>query len=244
MYIRDIKHRFYSQPLSNLPDEKRIISTMNAYSFCLLQKDKVFQDAILKSNPVLVDGVSIVWAMRFLTGQKLKKIAGADLMAWEMERLQRSGGKCFFLGSKGSTLKKIFDRAKTDYPDVSVQYYEPPFKPAFTAEENESMVAAVNSFLPDVLFIGLTAPKQEKWAASHFEELKTNHICCIGAAFDFYARTVERAPKWMIRIGLEWFYRLVREPKRNWRRYILGNSEFIRLILKEKIKMISHNFRK
>lgn len=244
MYIRDIKHRFYTRPLSELPDEKILISTMNAYSFCLLQNDELFQQAILKSNPVLVDGISIVWALRFLTGQKLKKIAGADLMAWEMERLQRTGGKCFFLGSKNSTLKKIYDRAKTEYPDLSVQYYEPPFKPVFTAEENESMVQAVNSFSPDVLFIGLTAPKQEKWGANHFEELQTHHICCVGAAFDFYARTVERAPKWMIKIGLEWFYRLIREPKRNWRRYFIGNSEFIVLILKEKIRMISPNFNK
>jgi N-acetylglucosaminyldiphosphoundecaprenol N-acetyl-beta-D-mannosaminyltransferase len=242
MYIRDIKHRFYYQPLSELPDEKTLISTMNAYSFCLLQKDKIFKNAILKSNIVLVDGISVVWAMRFLTGQKLKKIAGADLMAWEMERLQRNGGKCFFLGSTDSTLNRIYERAKIEYPDISVQYYSPPFKPSFSIEENESMVAAVNAFSPDVLFIGLTAPKQEKWGSSHFEELKTKHICCIGAAFDFYARTIERAPRWMIKIGLEWFYRLIREPKRNWRRYIIGNSKFVVLILKEKFKMIVHRF--
>jgi N-acetylglucosaminyldiphosphoundecaprenol N-acetyl-beta-D-mannosaminyltransferase len=242
MYISDIKHRFYFQPLSELPDEKLLISTMNAYSFCLLQKDKMFQDAILNSNIVLVDGISVVWAMRFLTGQKLKKIAGADLMAWEMERLQKDGGKCFFLGSKSSTLKKIYDRAKTEYPKVSVQYYEPPFKPSFTEEDNESMISAVNAFSPDVLFIGLTAPKQEKWGASHFGDLKTKHVCCIGAAFDFYAGTVKRAPRWMIKIGLEWFYRLIREPKRNWRRYVLGNFKFVGLILKEKIQMIGHSF--
>ena len=242
MYIRDIKHRFFYQPLSELPDEKILISTMNAYSFCLLQEDKLFQNAILKSNHVLVDGISVVWAMRFLSGQKFKKIAGADLLAWEMDRLQKKGGKCFFLGSTDNTLKRIYERAKIDYPNVRVQSYQPPFKPDFSKEDNEAMVTAVNSFSPDVLFIGLTAPKQEKWGASHIEELQAKHICCIGAAFDFYAMTIKRAPRWMIKLGLEWFYRFIREPKRNWKRYIIGNSKFIGLILKEKFKMISHNF--
>jgi N-acetylglucosaminyldiphosphoundecaprenol N-acetyl-beta-D-mannosaminyltransferase len=240
MYLRDIKHKLFSQSLSELPDEKILISTMNAYSFCLLQKDKSFQNAILKSNHVLVDGISIVWAMRFLTGQKLNKIAGADLFAWEMGRLQRTGGKCFFLGSTDFTLKRIYERAKRDYPNVLVQYYQPPFKSSFSNEDSEAMVKAVNSFSPDVLFIGLTAPKQEKWGATHFGELKTNHICCIGAVFDFYAQTINRAPSWMIKSGLEWFYRLIREPKRNWRRYIIGNSVFVGLILSEKLKMINH----
>ena len=96
------------------------------------------------------------------------------------------------------------------------------------------MINAVNDFNPDVLLIGMTQPKQEKWDSQHFNELKVGHICCIGAVFDFYAGTINRAPKWMIYLGLEWFYRLLKEPRRMWRRYLLGNSKFIWLVIKEK----------
>ena len=97
------------------------------------------------------------------------------------------------------------------------------------------MIRKVNDFNPDVLFIGMTAPKQEKWAYQHFNELEAGHICCIGAVFDFYAGNIERAPGWMIDSGLEWLFRLLKEPRRMWRRYLIGNSKFIWLIIKEKL---------
>ena len=82
----------------------------------------------------------------------------------------------------------------------------------------------------------MTAPKQEKWAYEHLSDLDARHICCIGAVFDFYAGTVSRAPGWMIAMGLEWFYRLIKEPSRMWRRYLIGNSKFIWLVIKEKFR--------
>ena len=98
------------------------------------------------------------------------------------------------------------------------------------------MIAKVNASNPDVLFIGMTAPKQEKWAYKHYDKLKIEaHIGSIGAVFDFYAGKVNRAPKWMIKIGLEWLYRLLKEPKRMWKRYVLGNTQFIYAILREKL---------
>ena len=97
------------------------------------------------------------------------------------------------------------------------------------------MIDAVNRVEPDVLFIGMTAPKQEKWAFKYYQMLNAGHICCIGAVFDFYAGTVKRAPEWMISLGMEWFYRLIREPRRMWRRYLIGNIKFIGYILREKL---------
>jgi len=96
------------------------------------------------------------------------------------------------------------------------------------------MIKAVNDFKPDVLFVGMTAPKQEKWAYAHFDELAVGHVCCIGAVFDFYAGTVNRAPKWMISIGMEWLYRLISEPGRMWKRYLIGNTKFIWAVFREK----------
>ena len=97
------------------------------------------------------------------------------------------------------------------------------------------MLDVINSFVPDVLFVGMTAPKQEIWAHQNFKKIKAKRVISIGAVFDFYAGTVKRAPKWMISLGFEWIYRLIREPKRMWRRYLIGNIKFIAQILKTKI---------
>ena len=224
----------FNGDLNDLPDNKLLISTINAHSFNLTQDDSVFTSAIRNSDVLIPDGISVVWAIRLLTGMKLKKIAGADLFFYELARLDKSGGSCFFLGSSESTLGKITARAAIEYPGVKIGKYSPPYKAEFTADDNRMMTEAVNSFKPDVLFVGMTAPKQEKWAYLHKDRLDTKHICCIGAVFDFYAGTITRAPDWMIRLGLEWFYRLIREPSRMWRRYLIGNTKFIWLILKEK----------
>jgi len=178
----------------------------------------------------------VVWAMRMLTGEKLHKIAGADLFFYEMERINTKGGACFFLGSSEETLQKIRKRATKEYPNIQVHTYSPPYKPEFSEDENNLMIEAVNAVEPDVLFVGMTAPKQEKWAYHHFEQLQSGHVCCIGAVFDFYAGTVKRAPGWLIQLGMEWSYRLIKEPRRMWRRYLIGNAKFIGLVVMEKIR--------
>ena len=154
-----------------------------------------------------------------------------------MNKLQQICGKCFFLGSTDNTLNKIKKRIVMEYPKIKVETYSPPYKNEFTPDENRSIIEAINDFQPDVLMIGMTAPKQEKWAYQHYDLLHVGHICCIGAVFDFFAGTVNRAPQWMINFNLEWFYRLIKEPRRMWHRYLIGNIIFIGLIIKEKIKV-------
>jgi len=228
------KTRLFSQKLQIIPIQKLLINTLNAYCFNIAQKDKVYAEALRKSDILLPDGISVVLATYFLKGMKLKKIAGADLLYYEMNRININGGSCFFLGSNELTLQRIFNRAELEFPQVKVFKYSPPFKSEFSQEDNAKMVTSINISKPDVLFIGMTAPKQEKWAYQHSNELEVVHICCIGAVFDFYAGTINRAPKWMIYLGLEWFYRLLKEPRRMWRRYLIGNSKFIWLVIKEK----------
>ena len=226
----------FNQPLIAIKQPKALINTLNAHSFNTLQNDEDFNAALQNSDVILPDGISVVWAMRMLTGEKLQKIAGADLFYYEMERVNAKGGSCFFLGSSDETLQKIRKRAAIEYPQVKVYVYSPPFKQEFNQDDNNLMIEAINSIEPDVLFVGMTAPKQEKWAYKNFEQLKGGHVCCIGAVFDFYAGTVTRAPSWMIGIGMEWFYRLISEPRRMWRRYLIGNVKFIGYILMEKVK--------
>ena len=227
-------YTLFNEPLDRIGPSKVLITTLNAHSFNTLRDDAEFKTALINSDVLLADGIGVVWATKMLTGKKIKKIAGDDLFHYQMNRLNNSKGKCFFLGSANETLKKISDRAAIDYPNVQVQYYSPPFKPEFSKEDNLIMVEKINAVAPAVLFVGMTAPKQEKWAFQNFKDLDVGHVCCIGAVFDFYAGTSKRAPKWMIGIGMEWLYRLISNPKRMWRRYLIGNAKFISTVFKEK----------
>ena len=140
-----------------------------------------------------------------------------------------------FMGSSQKVLDLIVKRAAEVYPHLKIVTYSPPYKPDFSEEDNKAIVEAINAADPDLLWIGMTAPKQEKWTYSHWNELNIHcHVGTIGAVFDFFAGTVERAPIWWQRHGLEWLYRLLKEPKRMWRRYIIGNTLFLWNMLKEK----------
>lgn len=133
-----------------------------------------------------------------------------------------------FMGSSEKVLDLIVKRAAKVYPHLKVVTYSPPYKPEFSEEDNKAIIDAINAANPDLLWIGMTAPKQEKWTYSHWDELNIRcHVGTIGAVFDFFAGTVERAPVWWQRHGLEWLYRLLKEPKRMWRRYIIGNALFL-----------------
>ena len=141
-----------------------------------------------------------------------------------------------FMGSSQKVLDLIVKRVAEVYPHLKVVTYSPPYKPEFSEEDNKAIVEAINAADPDLLWIGMTAPKQEKWTYSHWNELNIHcHVGTIGAVFDFFAGTVERAPIWWQRHGLEWLYRLLKEPKRMWRRYIIGNTLFLWNMLKEKV---------
>ena len=140
-----------------------------------------------------------------------------------------------FMGSSEKVLDLIVKRAAEVYPHLKIVTYSPPYKPEFSEEDNKAIIEAINAADPDLLWIGMTAPKQEKWTYSHWNELDIHcHVGTIGAVFDFFAGTVERAPMWWQRHGLEWLYRLLKEPKRMWRRYIIGNALFLWNMLKEK----------
>ena len=225
--------------LELLPDKKLLINTINAHSYNTALKDELFQRALINGDVLIPDGVSIVKACKWLNAksQPKERIAGWDLFAFEMDKLNKKGGKCFFMGSSEKVLSLVRKRASVDYPNIVVETYSPPYKPEFSEEDNRAIIEAINKADPDLLWIGMTAPKQEKWTYAHWNELNIHcHVGTIGAVFDFFAGTVERAPIWWQEHGLEWAYRLVKEPKRMWRRYIIGNTLFLSNILKEKIK--------
>ena len=229
--------------LKNIPEGKVLINTINAHSFNVAQKDSLFAEALTKGDYLIPDGASIIKACKLLKAksQPKERIAGWDLFAFEMQKLNEKGEmrneklKVMFMGSSEKVLGKIREKAAVDYPHLEVVTYSPPYKPEFSDEDNAAIIKAINDANPDLLWIGMTAPKQEKWTYQHWSELNIQcHVGTIGAVFDFYAGTAQRAPKWWQEHSMEWLYRLIKEPKRMWRRYVIGNPLFLWNISKER----------
>ena len=235
------------EELASLPEGKLLINTINAHSYNTARKDSLFAEALTNGDVLLPDGVSIVKACKWIKAKSLPKerIAGWDLFVFEMEKLERESEELrtkseeskivMFMGSSQKVLDLIVKRAAEVYPHLKVVTYSPPYKPEFSDEDNKAIIDAIHAANPDLLWIGMTAPKQEKWTYSHWKELNIHcHVGSIGAVFDFFAGTMKRAPMWWQEHGLEWLYRLLKEPKRMWRRYIIGNALFLWNMVKEK----------
>lgn len=240
--------------LREIPEGKVLINTINAHSFNVAQKDELFAEALANGDYLIPDGASIIKACRMLKAksQPKERIAGWDLFAFEMDRISKRSeerkvnseklGSMFkplrvmFMGSSEKVLAMIREKAAVDYPYLEVVTYSPPYKPEFSEEDNVAIIKAINDANPDLLWVGMTAPKQEKWTYQHWKELNIHcHVGTIGAVFDFYAGTAQRAPKWWQEHSLEWLYRLIKEPRRMWRRYVIGNPIFLWNISKERI---------
>ena len=224
--------------LEDLKGEKTIINTINPHCFCETKRDNLYRLALLDSDILLADGIGIVWAIKILSGKKIKRIAGSDLHKLILKTLYEKNGSCFYLGSSESVLSKIRERADGEFPAVKTSSYSPPYKNIFSRDESMAMINAVNDFAPDVLFVGMTAPKQEKWVHENRQLINAPVICSIGAVFDFYAGTVKRPGKFWISLGLEWLPRLLREPGRLWRRTLISTPLFLWFVLKEKFRML------
>lgn len=231
-----LDYSIFNSSLSKLSfDTKCLISTVNQYSYMVAEKDKDFKDALMGSDILLADGVGIVAAAKMLNGDTVKKIAGADIHKHLLQKLNLEGGSCFYLGASETTLAAIKKRMSKEYPKVKVGTFSPPYKAEFTAEEDAEMIAVVNKFKPNVLFVGMTAPKQEKWSFKYKDQLDATIICPIGAVFDFYAETITRPSEFWINLGLEWAVRLAKEPKRMSKRYLYYGPAFLYELFKAKI---------
>jgi N-acetylglucosaminyldiphosphoundecaprenol N-acetyl-beta-D-mannosaminyltransferase len=215
-----------------------VINTISPHSFILANSDKLFHDALKNSDIIIPDGIGIVIATRVLTGKKIIKIAGFDLHEILIKSLNAKKGSCFYLGASEDTLLKINKQLSVKQPSIRVGSLSPAFKDHFNTEENTRMINEVNRFNPDVLFVGMTAPKQEKWVYDNRHLINAPIICSIGAVFDFYAETIKRPGKFWISIGLEWLPRLIREPKRLYRRTLISTPLFILYVIIEKLRIM------
>ena len=216
-------------------EQKQVINTLNPHSYILAKSDQPFEEALRASDLLLPDGSGMVLAAQQINQESLTKVAGSDLHHHLLQELDRSGGSCFYMGARDHTLGRIEARLKREYPNLRVGFYAPPSREVFSTEESQEIISQVNAFKPDVLFVGLTAPKQEKWLHAHQELLEFKIGCCVGAVFDFYAGTIQRSSQFWIDHHLEWLPRLFREPKRMWRRNFISTPLFLLDMLRFKL---------
>ncbi|MGY0600094.1 WecB/TagA/CpsF family glycosyltransferase [Vibrio sp. JZG10] len=212
------------------------VNTINPHSYVESKKDIDFKSALISSDELIPDGSGIVLAAKLLHGSDIKKIAGADLFLETMRNLENRSGKVFFLGSTERVLERINEKISTEFPSVKVETLSPPYKSDFTNEDKQAFVQAINAFSPDVIFVGLTAPKQEKLIESISSEVSAKMISGIGAVFDFYAGTVKRPRQLWLDLHLEWLVRLLGEPRRLWRRTFVSMPIFLFDLVVEKLK--------
>ncbi len=193
--------------------EKLLVNTFSPNSYGLASKDKKFELALKNSDILVLDGIGIAFGSILLNGKNIKKISGQDCFDYFMALSNKYKWKVFFLGSTMQTLEKIQGRLLVEYPLVKSSYYSPPFKDEFSLEDNSMIIKCINSFSPDILFVGLTAPKQEKWAYENKDLINARIVVTIGNVFDWYAGNSKRPNKFWIKLRLEWLVRIILRPE-------------------------------
>jgi N-acetylglucosaminyldiphosphoundecaprenol N-acetyl-beta-D-mannosaminyltransferase len=213
------------------------LACANPHSLVEARRHTASREALQSADYLIPDGVGIVMASRILGGRIRQRLTGTDAFLGLSRALDKKGeNRCFFLGSDCSTLERIARRFKVDFPRlVVVGRLAPPHKQDFSPDDDRFMVDAVNSVAADILWVGMTALKQEKWVFRNRSRLNVRFIGAIGAVFDFYAGTKRRSPEWALRKGLEWLPRLLWEPRRLWRRTIVSAPVFLWLVLRERL---------
>ncbi len=204
--------------------ESSYVCLSNVHMAMEAYKNETFADVVNNADLVLADGKPIVWMQRFLGRKDAEQIRGNTLMVKILKFAEENSLKIGFYGGREDVIEEIQKRCRTDFPDLEVVYaHSPPFR--HLPEEDKVMTAEINKLQVSILFVALGCPKQEKWMAEHKDKINAVMLG-VGAAFDFYAGNISEAPDWVRKIGLEWLFRLIQEPRRLWRRYILLNPHF------------------
>lgn len=207
---------------------------VNAGKMVAMQSDKELRISVNSADLINADGQAVVWASRFLGKPLKERVAGIDLMIKLVESAHKNGHKVFFFGAKEEIVKKVVDKYSREYSKDLIAGYRNGY---FKKVDEKQIAKQIADSGANILFVGISSPTKENFLYENREVLnKVNFIMGVGGSFDVVAGKVKRAPKWMQRMGLEWFYRFAQEPKRMWKRYLIGNTKFILLVLKERFK--------
>jgi N-acetylglucosaminyldiphosphoundecaprenol N-acetyl-beta-D-mannosaminyltransferase len=220
---------------------KGLVVTPNVDHIVMMQNDKEMKKIYQHSLYVFADGMPLVWMSRLISGRSKglpERVTGADLLPQVCAMASQSELGIYFLGGNPGVADEAAQNLSKVYPGLKiVGVYSPPFGFEMDSTETRNIVDDINRQGTDILFVGVGAPKQEKWAWQHLDSLKVGPIICIGAAFDFAAGKVKRAPSFVQAIGCEWLWRLLKEPRRMWKRYIIRDSQFIPMAVREVFRL-------
>lgn len=207
--------------------ESHYICVTNVHCVMESQRDGRISDIHNKSGLTVPDGMPLVWIGRLLGFQGIKRVYGPELML-ELCRISPENGFTHYLyGGKAGVADELCEKIRTLFPGIKIAgTYTPPFRP-LTIEEESELIADVAKKKPNIFWVGLGAPKQEKFMAEYVQKLDTNVMIGVGAAFDIITGRIKDAPDWMKNSGLQWLHRLIQEPHRLWKRYLFNNTLFI-----------------
>jgi N-acetylglucosaminyldiphosphoundecaprenol N-acetyl-beta-D-mannosaminyltransferase len=218
------------------------LACFNPHSYAVTLKDETFSRALKAADWLVPDGAGVVLASRILGGAIHIRVTGSDVFAGLQKRMNAAGSmSVFFLGATDETLTLIRQRMARDYPNIKVAgVFTPPFKDVYSSTEINEMIKAVNSAAPDVLWVGMSAPKQEKFIFENRAQLNVKFVAAVGGVFDFFAGNIRREKdSWFVNHGMEWLPRLVQEPRRLWRRMFVSAPVFVWHVIKQKVTRIS-----
>ena len=230
--------------IAQTPPRCRRVVVTGFHGLWEAHKDASFR-AILNSADLWVpDGIAPVWIARCRGHRAVERIPGADLMKAFLRLADRKGYRSFFYGDTDEVLAALRQQIERDFPGHKVAgTFSPPFRP-ISPEEDEEHVRMINAAKPDVLWVGLGLPKQDRWIHEHAARLQVPVAVGVGAAFGFLSGRVERAPAWVGRIGLEWAYRIMKEPRKCWRRSLVEGPQFIAHVVLELAGLKKYDQRK
>jgi len=208
--------------------QRGYICVAATHTVMVCDEDPELREAVLNSSLTVPDGQPLVWAMNALGGDLSQRVYGPELMARYCERAAATQVRMYLYGGRNQgALVQLALNLRQRYPGVKiVGGYSPPYRD-MTQEEEDAIIREINRTRADVIWVGVGAPKQEKWMAAMRDRLDAPVMIGVGAAFDFHAGLVPQAPNWMQSAGLEWLFRLVHEPRRLWRRYARYNPRFV-----------------
>jgi N-acetylglucosaminyldiphosphoundecaprenol N-acetyl-beta-D-mannosaminyltransferase len=210
------------------------IGVINAAKIVKMQTDESLKESVRESDVVYADGMSVVWASRLLGHPLPERLTGIDLMHGILSEGNTHGYKVYCLGATAEVLSSVVEEFRVAYPSVQLVGHHDGY---FDESEEEAIASQIRSLQPDILFIAITSPKKENFMARWFEHMRVPVVHGVGGSFDVVAGVVKRAPAAWQRLGLEWLYRVIQEPRRLWKRYLVTNTQFLVLLVRERFEM-------
>lgn len=215
----------------------RIIVTLNAALLAAMRDDPDLKSACLDGDMIVADGLPVVWVSRLVGRPLPERVAGVDMMANLLEEGAKRNLSVYLLGAREEVVSTLVEQCKAELPGLRIAGYRNGY---FGPEDHSEIIGDIRESNADILFVGMPSPFKETWLYQHRDALGARLLIGVGGSFDVLSGFVPRAPHWMQRIGMEWSWRLIREPRRMWKRYLVTNSQFVAMTAKEMWQKVRH----